>query len=197
MTAMNNSLGFVLCVVLSGTAAAQVYKWVDKNGVTHYAEVAPHGVPAAEIDIRPPLGVVTDDVTKCHGIRCQGEEPDAMKQAETPKLAEVPNQVRGLAFDIFIQIQRGMTEAEVLIRAGKPDLEETEGTAENSAASASTSNSVNPKTDAVTRNTNIIKNTITEVVKTYYYLPTISDPFTTVITFRGGRVADIQRIRKL
>lgn len=30
---MNNSLGFVLCVVLSGTAAAQVYKWVDENGV--------------------------------------------------------------------------------------------------------------------------------------------------------------------
>jgi len=194
---MNNSLGFVLCVVLSGTAAAQVYKWVDENGVTHYAEVAPHGVPAAEIDIRPPFGVVTGDVTKCHSIRCQGEELDTMKQAETPKLAEVPNQVRGLAFDIFIHIQRGMTEAEVLIRAGKPDLEEIEGTAENSAASASTSKSVNPQTGAVTRNTNIIKNTITEVVKTYYYLPTISDPFTTVITFRGGRVANIQRIRKL
>ena len=194
---MNKSLGFVLCVVLSSAAAAQIYKWVDENGVTHYAEVAPHGVPATEIDIRPPLGIVTDDVAKCHGIRCQGEEPDATKQAETPKMAEVPNPVRGLAFDIFIQIERGMTEAEVVIRAGKPDQEETEGTAESSDATASTASSVNPQTGAVTRNTNIIKNTITEIVKTYYYLPTLSDPFTTIITFRGGRVADIQRIRKL
>jgi len=194
---MNKSLVFVLCAALSGTAAAQVYKWVDENGVTHYAEVAPHGVPATEIDIRPPLGIVTDDVAKCHGIRCQGEEPDAMKQAETPKMAEAPNPVRGLVFEDFIKIERGMTEGEVLIRAGKPDQEVTEGTAESTAASASTSNSINPQTGAVTRNTNIIRNTITEIVKTYYYLPTISDPFTTVITFRGGRVADIQRIRKL
>ena len=197
MTAMNKSLVFVLCAALSGTAAAQVYKWVDENGVTHYAEVAPRGVPATEIDIRPPLGIVTDDVAKCHSIRCQGEEPDAMKQAETPKMAETLNPVRGLAFDIFIQIERGMTEAEVVIRAGKPDQEVTEGTAESTAASASTANSVNPQTGAVTRNTNIIRNTITEIVKTYYYLPTISDPFTTIITFRGGRVADIKRIRKL
>ena len=67
----------------------------------------------------------------------------------------------------------------------------------SAAAAASTANSINPQTGVVTRNTNIIKNTITEIVKTYYYLPTLSDPFTTVITFRGGRVADIQRIRKL
>ncbi|MGN2393647.1 hypothetical protein, partial [Pelomicrobium sp. G1] len=34
------------------------------------------------------------------------------------------------------------------------------------------------------------------ILKTWTYLPTASDPFTTVITFRGGRVENIERIRQ-
>ena len=34
------------------------------------------------------------------------------------------------------------------------------------------------------------------VVKTFYYLPTLTDPFTTVVRLRGGRIANLQRIRR-
>jgi hypothetical protein len=34
------------------------------------------------------------------------------------------------------------------------------------------------------------------LIKTYTYLPNAGDPFTTVITFRGGVVDDLQRIRR-
>jgi hypothetical protein len=33
-------------------------------------------------------------------------------------------------------------------------------------------------------------------MKTYTYLPTSADPFTTIITLVGGRVSEIERIRK-
>ncbi|HSS46279.1 MAG TPA: DUF4124 domain-containing protein [Burkholderiales bacterium] len=192
---MNKLLCFTLCALLSGAAAGEVYKWVDDDGVTHYSENAPPDKAARQVDVRP-FGVETDDDKGCHTIPCQAERLQKQKPAESPRV-QVPDLVRGLPFDIFIHIERGMTEAEVLIRTGKPDQEVIEGTEEHSAAAASAANSVNPQTGVVTRNANIIKNTITQVVKTYYYLPTISDPFTTILTFKGGRVADIQRIRKL
>ncbi|MGH8711445.1 MAG: hypothetical protein ACREVA_09050, partial [Burkholderiales bacterium] len=155
-------------------------------------EHPPANASAIYVDVRPNLmeGLKKQDCRDCPTGKLDQPAP-------APPVAVAPAPIHGLPFEIFIHIQRGMTEAEVLIRAGQPDLEVTEGTAENTAATASTANSVNPQTGAVTKNTNIIKNTITEIVKTYYYLPTISDPFTTTIRFRGGRVAQIQRIRKL
>ena len=33
-------------------------------------------------------------------------------------------------------------------------------------------------------------------LKTYTYLPTSADPFTTTITLVGGRVSEIERVRK-
>jgi hypothetical protein len=33
-------------------------------------------------------------------------------------------------------------------------------------------------------------------MKTFTYLPTSADPFTTIITLLGGRVSEIERIRK-
>ena len=189
---MNKSLCFVFCALLSGPLAAEVYKWLDENGGTHYGEHPPANASAIYVDVRPNLmeGLKKQDCRDCPAGKPEQPTP-------APPVVVAPAPIHGLPFEIFIQIQRGMSEAEVLLRAGTPDQEVTEGTAESTAAAASTANSVNPQTGAVTRNTNIIKNTITEIVKTYYYLPTISDPFTTIITFRGGRVADIQRIRKL
>ncbi|HVS26479.1 MAG TPA: DUF4124 domain-containing protein [Burkholderiales bacterium] len=192
---MNKLLCFALCALLSGTAAGEVYKWVDDDGVTHYSEKVPPDKAARQVDVRP-FGVETDDDKGCHTIPCQMERLQKQKPVESPRV-QVPNPVRGLPFDIFIQIERGMTEAEVLIRTGKPDQEAIEGTEERSAAAASTVNSVNPQTGERVRNTSVLRNTVNEIVKTYYYLPTLSDPFTTILTFKGGRVADIQRIRKL
>ena len=36
------------------------------------------------------------------------------------------NEIRGMPFDVFIRIQQGMSEGEVLLRAGKPDSQSVE-----------------------------------------------------------------------
>ena len=33
-------------------------------------------------------------------------------------------------------------------------------------------------------------------MKTYYYFPTSANPYTTVVTLRGGRIYDLDRIKK-
>ena len=73
--------------------------------------------------------------------------------------------VRGMTFDTFVRLERGMTEGELLIRAGAPDHQSLDGYQDY-------------------------------VVKTFYYLPTLTDPFTTVVRLRGGRIANLQRIRR-
>jgi hypothetical protein len=73
--------------------------------------------------------------------------------------------VRGMDFETFIRLQRGMTEGELLIRAGRADHEN-------------------------------IENFRNDIVKTFYYFPTVADPFTTVVTLRGGLIFNIDRIKK-
>jgi hypothetical protein len=51
-----------------------------------------------------------------------GTAPAAL--AEPLRLAQ--NSVRGLPFDVFIRLQQGMSEGELLLRAGKPDSESIE-----------------------------------------------------------------------
>jgi len=33
-------------------------------------------------------------------------------------------------------------------------------------------------------------------MKTYYYFPTVANPWITVVTLRGGRIANIERTKK-
>ena len=68
-------------------------------------------------------------------------------------------------FDTYIRLQRGMTEGELLSRAGPPDY---------------------VALDSARR----------EIVKSFYYYPTSSDPFTTIVTLRGGRIDNIERTKK-
>jgi hypothetical protein len=48
------SLAFIL--LLSFPAPAQVYKWVDENGVTHYGERPPQGQKASPVAATPSAG---------------------------------------------------------------------------------------------------------------------------------------------
>jgi hypothetical protein len=72
--------------------------------------------------------------------------------------------VRGMVFDTYIRLQTGMTEGELLARAGRPDY--------------------------------IAFESIGDIVKSFYYYPTLSDPFITVVTLRGGRIDNIERTKK-
>jgi hypothetical protein len=53
---------------------------------------------------------------------CGGLAPVAA--AESPRAAE--SEVRGLRFEVFIRLQQGMSEGELLLRAGKPDSQAVE-----------------------------------------------------------------------
>lgn len=44
--------GCALCALLAAPAAAQVYKWVDANGVTHYSERPQAGAKSKEVELR-------------------------------------------------------------------------------------------------------------------------------------------------
>ena len=81
-----------------------------------------------------------------------------------PALAQPAPQVRGMDFDTYIRLNRGMTEGELVLRAGPPDYAALENLA--------------------------------GIVKSFYYYPTTSDPFLTVVTLRGGRIDHIERTRK-
>jgi Domain of unknown function (DUF4124) len=202
---MKRSIWFLLLLSVSAAVLAQTYKWLDEKGRTHYGEKPPQGVRAQEVDTQS-YGVETGDVKECHTIICQGKkleeekrkkaEQDAARKSEEPKVAEPVASVRGLNFKTFIQIKLGMSEGEVLVRAGKPDQEVTEGSETRAIASKASSTKIDPKTKRVVKNTDVVKNVKNEIIKTYYYLPTVSDPYTSIITFRGGRVANIERVKK-
>jgi len=71
---------------------------------------------------------------------------------------------RGMAFEVYIRLEHGMTEGELVLRAGKPDHQALDN--------------------------------IREGLKSYYYFPTVGNPFLTTVTLRSGRIENIDRVRK-
>jgi hypothetical protein len=88
---------------------------------------------------------------------------DAAARTDAVLLAQ--SGARGMSFDIYIRLQNGMSEGELVLRAGKPDSE-------------------------------AVENFHNDIVKTYYYFPTSSDPWITTIKLRGGRIVEMERIKK-
>jgi len=54
MAMLGNVILACVCASLSSLAAAQVYKWVDERGVTHYGQRPPDKQPAAQMQGAPP-----------------------------------------------------------------------------------------------------------------------------------------------
>jgi hypothetical protein len=77
-----------------------------------------------------------------------------------------------------------MSQGELLGIAGEPDFMSDEGVAYTA-----------PATTQVGRNLRAPARAGLSM-RTWTYLPTSADPFTTTITLVGGRVAEIERIRK-
>lgn len=153
-------LGLLAFVPAGACTAAETYRWVDEKGVVNYGEKPPASRPARSVDTSP--GAVMESGSLPARKAVAPTEPRVQAPPPPP-----PGQAgaRGMEFDVFIRIQRGMTEGEVLLRAGPPDYE-----------------SVNNLTD--------------DIVKNFYYFPTIANPYTTVVTLRAGRVASLERIKK-
>lgn len=167
----------ILCVSAKPLTAAEIYRWVDERGVTQYSEKPPENRPSKLVNARPAAASVDAEgklleppkavTAPTAGAQAKPATPPAPQTALVPPAGSAPATpaVRGMAFGVYMHLRRGMTEGEVLLRAGKPDQETVEGG----------------------RNF---------VVKSLYYYPTLSDPFITVITLRGGRVAELERKQK-
>jgi len=166
----------LLTVILMAFAAsacfgAETYKWVDDKGVTTYGEKPPAGRPAKPVDTTPvgPVGAVdqrgaadkTDTRTR---PATEDQRTRSAPAAASPSPAPAPA-VRGMDFATFVRLERGMTEGELLIRAGQPDHQSVE-------------------------------NFRNDIVKTWYYFPTTANPFTTAVTMRGGRIANLDRVKR-
>jgi hypothetical protein len=154
-------LGLVLAV---GCAAAQTYKWTDERGVVTYGNKPPAGRSAQLVDTQP-LGPA--DLAPAQQKRL---DDDARRRANVPPPPPAPpapaaaQGPRGMGFDTYIRLERGMSEGELLSRAGRPD--------------------------------DVTVDADYALVKSYYYFPTGADPFITVVTLRGGRIANLERTRK-
>ena len=70
-----------------------------------------------------------------------------------------------MAFDTYVRLERGMSEGELLLRAGAPDWASVE-------------------------------NLESDIVKSFYYNATRDNPYVTVVTLRGGRIANLERTKK-
>jgi Domain of unknown function (DUF4124) len=183
----------LLLLVTCLLAQAQVYRWVDEKGTVHYSNaMPPAGTKAVTVDIDAKPGAPPAESAECYTVRCQGErleqrlarreETEARLAAERAK--NTPPPPRGLTFSRYISIQRGMSTGEVLGIAGDPDLLVDEGLALSAPATAQSGRATRGAARTAL------------AMKTFTYLPTPADPFTTIITLVGGRVSEIERIRK-
>jgi hypothetical protein len=111
-----------------------------------------------------------------------------------PAVAAEP--ARGMAFEVYIRLKTGMSEAELLQRAGAPDYESDGGWQTRSRTIAQSSAATDPQIEEPVRHRGVVRDELTQPVKTWYYLPTVSDPFTTAVTLTGGRISHLDRQKK-
>ncbi len=175
------------------SASAQIYRWTDKEGRTHFSNVAPpQGVKATVVDPNAKEGSPAPESSECYTIRCQGErmeerqrrrdEAEARESRERARAAA--KQPRGLDFRSYVSIQRGMSEGELLSIAGRPDFISDQGIALAA-----------PDTVPAARHRSVPARSGYSL-KTWTYLPTSAEPFTTTVTLVGGRVSDVERVRR-
>ena len=186
-------LVLLLWLCVSGSASAQIYRWVDAQGRVNFSNgTPPPGVQATVVDANAKAGAPAAESTECYTIRCQGERmeerqrkrDEAEARISAERAAVAPRQSKGLEFRKYISVQRGITEGELLGIAGEPDLKADQGIAISAPTTVQGS-----------------RNLVTAAraglsMKTYTYMPTPADPFTTTITLVGGRVSEVERVRK-
>ena len=123
-------IGLVL-LLCAPPVSAQVYRWVDAKGTVHYSNASPpSGVKATVVDPSAKAGPPSAESQECHTVRCQGERMEerlARREVLETRLAAeraaaAPPRPRGLDFRDYISLYRGMTEGEMLVIAGTPDL---------------------------------------------------------------------------
>ncbi len=156
----------------SGRVGSEVFRSVDDNGTPSFSQSPPTGRASAPVELKPLSGTIDTVKPAPAPLAAPAARvappppPPAPPVAPVAERAPAAGAPRGLPFETYILIRRGMSEGELLGRAGPPDY----------------------------RGNEVNRGLLQE---SWYYLPTPSDPFTTIIQLRGGRVVDTERIRKL
>lgn len=125
----------VLCFAAAGAAAQEIYRWTDERGVIHYGEKPPANRPATVVNTRPAAGSVDEQGRPIVVVTTPAPAPQPAVQPQpvfvpvpvAPPAAQEPV-VRGMDFATYTRLQRGMSEGELILRAGRPDQESVENT---------------------------------------------------------------------
>lgn len=164
---MRYCLALFLALTSADATAAEAYRWVDDKGVVNYGEKPPANRPARPVNTEP-TGVIETSRPpdqKEEAGRARGpDEPRSPQVIAVPVPVPSGPAVRGMEFDTFIRLQAGMSEGELLVRAGRPDHEAIENLADYD--------------------------------RTYYYFPTVANPYTTMVRLRSGRIVSLDRVKQ-
>src|SRR5262245_38152446 len=123
MIPTRSCIAVVLVTSVASAFAAETYKWVDDKGVVNYGEKPPANRAAKPVNTEP-TGVIETGTQK--GDAAPARQPEEARRPP-PQVIAVPvpvpstPAVRGMEFDTFIRLQAGMSEGELLVRAGPPD----------------------------------------------------------------------------
>jgi hypothetical protein len=158
-------------LVAVNSVSAQVYRWVDEKGTVHYSNsTPPAGVKATVIDADAKAGPPSPESWECYTVRCQGERLE-QRLARREEL-EVRLAAERLA--AAPKPPRGLEFRKYIsIQRGMHEGELV---------------SIAGSPDLLFWDARSLK--------TYTYLPTVADPFTTTVTLIRGRISDIDRVRK-
>lgn len=162
----------LVVLLLVGTpAAAQVYRWVDEKGTVHYSNsTPPAGVKATVVDPDAKAGPASPESAECYTVRCQGER----LEQRLARREELDARLTAERFAAMPKPPRGLDFRKYI----SVQRNMSEGELLTIAGAP----------DLLFWDARSIK--------TYTYLPTTSDPFTTSITLIRGRVSEIDRVRK-
>jgi hypothetical protein len=106
---------FILCFAIAAPLAAQVYRWVDENGVVHYSDVPREG--AEQIELQQPTTfsapeISTPSATEDEGIQEEGFSGYASFDIKNPSAEETIWNTAGqvtVALDLQPRLRTGHT----------------------------------------------------------------------------------------
>ena len=104
----------LLLGLLTLPAQAQVYRWVDEAGKVQYSNALPPPRANAKVIGATANGGFLSAIAV--------DRPAEIVTASAEPAALPPAQPRGLEFRKYVALQRGMSEGELFVIAGAPDL---------------------------------------------------------------------------
>ena len=161
---------FVLIgLLMAFQSLGQVYRWVDAKGTVNYSNEPPPGVKAATLNIEAKPGPPSPDTQDCYSVRCQGER----MEERLARREQADARIAAERLAVTPPRPHGLDFRKYIsIRRGMSEGEFI---------------GIAGAPDLMFRDRSF---------RTYTYLPTSADPFTTIITLVSGRVSEVERIRK-